>query len=94
MEYNIEGKNTMEILETKTGITIVLKSSESKKPNNGDEFWYVAFNAVKGFFTWNGVWHDSDMGNALYLAGNCFSNENESNEIAEQFNQRLKIRNK
>ena len=37
MEYNIEGKNTMEILETKTGITIVLKSSESKKPNNGDE---------------------------------------------------------
>ena len=36
---NIEGKNTIEILETKTGVTIVLKSTKSEKPKINDPYW-------------------------------------------------------
>lgn len=94
MEFNIEGKNTMEILETKTGVSIILKSSKSERPQSNEPYWYVAFNAIRGFFEWDGIWHDSNMDNALFDAGNCFNNEIEPKEISLEFNQRLKIRNK
>ena len=82
----------MEILETKTGVTIVLKSTKSEKPKINDPYWYVAFNAIKGFFEWEGTWLDSEMDNALFDAGNCFDNPSEPYEISLDFNARLKIR--
>jgi len=92
MEINIEGKNTMEILETPTGVTIVLKSSKSEKPKLNEHYWYVAFNAIRGFFEWENIWFDSEMDNCLLDAGNCFSTKGEANEISTEFNMRLKVR--
>jgi hypothetical protein len=94
MEFEIKNKNCFQVEETENGFVITLKNKTSKveKLKEGKEFWYVAFNALRGFFAWNGVWHDTEIDNALYEAGNTFNGELECKEVASGFNYRLKIR--
>jgi len=96
MEHTIDitGKNTLRVLETATGVVLILKESERIKPKKGDKYYYVAFNAIRGFFCWEMIWRDSDVDNALYFSGNCFIEPSEPNEISSEFNQRFLIRTK
>ena len=84
----------MEIIETPTGVNIILKSSKNNLPTQGQTYWYVAFNVIRGFFSWEGVWRDSEMDLSLYEMGNCFMERSEPDSISEEFNNRLKIRTK
>ena len=89
INIDIEGKNTIRVLETATGVVLILKESEREKPKVSQPYYYVAFNVIKGFFCWSAVWRDSDMDNSLYEAGNCFVEETEPEGIAQEFNLRL-----
>lgn len=91
-KIDIEGKNTLNIIETDTGVILVLNQTEVKKPEINEPYYYVAFNVIKGFFVWNSIWHDSEMDNALYEAGNCFYDKNEPESISSGFNSQLKFR--
>ena len=84
----------MEIIETPTGVNIILKGSKKNMPTVGNPYWYVAFNAVRGFITWEGTWRDSEMDLSLYESGNCFLEKQEPEDISIEFNNRFKIRNK
>lgn len=89
---NIEGKNTLRVLETATGAVIILKSSKANMPISNQTYWHVAFNAIRGFFVWTQTWRDSDLDISLFEAGNCFLDKQEPEDIANEFNMRLKIR--
>lgn len=96
MEHTIDitGKNTLRVLETTTGVVLILKESERKKPKNEQTYYYVAFNAMRGFFCWSSIWRDADVDNTLYFSGNCFIEPSEPTDIAGEYNQRLLIRTK
>ena len=89
---DVADKNTIEIIETSTGVNIVLKSSKANMPISNQTYWHVAFNAIRGFFVWTQTWRDSDLDISLFEAGNCFLDKQEPEEIANEFNMRLKIR--
>lgn len=94
MKYTIDitGKNTLRVLETTTGVVLILKESETKKPKLGQKFYYIVFNALKGFFCWESVWNNEEMDNALYSSGNCFTEPSEPKGIADGFNAQLMTR--
>lgn len=87
---NIEGKNTLRIVETSTGAILILKESERLKPKKNTPYYYVAFHVLRGFFSFSVLWTDSEMDKSLFEAGNCFLTEIEAIEFAESFNKQLK----
>ena len=89
---DIQGKDTLKIVETPTGVLIILKDTIKANPKDGDDYYFVAFNAINGFFPWKHTWRSSDMDYSLYKAGNCFFDVIEVTQISDEFNLRLSTR--
>lgn len=87
--FDIKGKNTLKVVETDNGVILILKESQNTKPLSGKPYFYIAFNALRGFFVWSAVWRDSEMDIALHSAGNCFTEETEPENISTGFNKTL-----
>lgn len=91
---NNPNKNTFKVIETPSGAIIILNQTEPPILKNGDAYFYIVFNAMKGFFTWESVWRDSEIDMSLYSLGNVFVDRSESDQLAGEFNQRLLLRTK
>ena len=52
---NIENKNTLQVIETQTGVTLIMLDANANEPTKGQQYFYVVWNAKRGFFVWSNV---------------------------------------
>lgn len=89
---NIENKNTLQVIETQTGVTLILAETNIQKPRKGQQYFYVVWNAKNGFFVWSNVWSENNLDNSLMEKGNIFTDAAQAEEYADLFNTHLSKR--
>ncbi len=89
---NIENKNTLQVIETQTGVTLIMLDANANGPTKGQQYFYVVWNAKRGFFAWSNIWNGNSLDMSLMEKGNVFLDVGPAEEYAELFNTHLEKR--
>ena len=92
LTINIENKNTLQVIETQTGVTLIMLDASTSEPTKGKQYFYVVWNAKRGFFVWSNIWTGNSLDMSLMEKGNMFLDVATAEEYAELFNTHLEKR--
>ena len=90
MYYN--SSNPVDLKRAQTRFESLIKNGKSFEPTKGKQYFYVVWNAKRGFFVWSNVWTGNSLDMSLMEKGNIFLDAATAEEYAKLFNTHLEKR--